>query len=60
MLKDLKKNIKVMNREMGDTVYTVYKKNQMKHVEVKTTISEMKISLDEINSMLDNAEENIS
>lgn len=49
-----------MNREMGDTVYTVYKKDQMKHVEVKTRVSEMKISLDEINSMLDNAEENIS
>lgn len=58
VLKDLKKTI--MNREMGDTVYTVCKKNQLKHVEVKTTISEMKISLDEINSMLDNAEENIS
>ena len=35
-------------------------KTHIKHLEIKTTISEMENTMDEINSRLDNAKEKIS
>lgn len=54
MLTGLKKNMKVIKK------WEIYKSKQMKDTEMKTIISKTKISLDEITSMVDNAEENIS
>lgn len=51
-----RKTWKLMNREVGNT----HKKYQMEHIEIKNIISEKWLSLDEINSRLDNAEEKIS
>lgn len=48
--------MKVMNREMGN----IHKKYQTEHIEIKNIISEMVVSLDEINNRLDNTEEKIS
>lgn len=45
-----------MNRETGN----IHKKYQTEHTEIKNIISEMVVSLDEINNRLDNTEEKIS
>lgn len=45
-----------MNREVGNT----HKKYQMEHIEIKNVNLKMIVSLDGINSRLDNAEEKIS
>lgn len=48
--------MKVMNGEMGN----IHKKYQTEHIEIKNIISEMVVSLDEINNRLDNTKEKIS
>lgn len=52
MLKDLKENMNI-ERNGG------YKKSQMELLEMKTTISKMKIILYELNSMLDTTKRNL-